>query len=206
MNGCHPILAAFDPDLEEHSDWIARRFERLNGVCPQKITYEDAKQLNCPIDDWVAAWVWDLVPSTVDRVLYLSHVIVPVLPFGEIPTTDFGAVQSVVYHERRMMRSYPILDKAGMTYDTTLFLVHRRLRPMFDKMKTFHKEMKFNIAMNLAVRTVPNKETLPRLWNWSLWGLKSTDYTSAKCLNVKAENRAVVRSLLSAFRMVLREC
>ena len=130
----HPVTIVDTDDSAVMSivEQCADRFHRLNGVAPQIITAADMKGIEYDRfrAAYTRAWLWDLVPTTVERILYYDWDIIPVRPLGAPPKGRFAAVLGPgVGHMRKV---FDFVRKTGVFFNAGLFLAERSTRPIFE--------------------------------------------------------------------------
>ena len=93
MAGYYPITLSFTDDgfIRSVVGRCADRFAKLNGARPRIISKPPEGAPPGVHPAFYKAWIWDIVPDNVDRVMYLDYDIVPLRPLGEIPDCLFGA-------------------------------------------------------------------------------------------------------------------
>ena len=152
----------------------ADRFERLNGVAPRIFTGADIKHIEHRGASFTRAWIWDLVPSHVEMVLYYDWDMLPVLPLDR-PLTYQDIGQFAAVHgpgAPYMGNVFPFIKKTGVYFNAGLFVAHRSTKPVFDQLKAFCaldsgignqlEQIPFNLLMQLECKVTP----LPEAWNY----------------------------------------
>jgi len=130
-----PVMLSIDqphPDLQQ---WIAERFERLNGKRVHIVERDDlpdvAKEVYGP---YRQAWIWDVVPKFTRRVLFVDTDMVPLRPLPEIPDAPFVAARDAEMQIEYMAGLYPSLP---CFFNVGFFVARRDTQPLFDQLKSF---------------------------------------------------------------------
>jgi len=123
------------PDLEQ---WVVERFERLNNRKVFIVTKEMLpKEALLGHPAYAKAWLWDVLPDTVDRFLFLDYDVVPMRSLPEIPDVPFVAVPDVQWWINTMKKRYPLFAKTQKYFNSGFFVARRDTRTCFDKLKAF---------------------------------------------------------------------
>lgn len=137
------------------AETFARRFSALNGIDAMAIDPMDAPPLEDP--SWIKAWLWDLVPKSVDRVVWFDADCVPVAPVMDLfPSHDypFGAVSDMDSSITEALRHCADAKSCQYYLNAGLFFARRVTRPLFDEWKSFlGKDAGFRdqTAMNIVL-------------------------------------------------------
>lgn len=152
----------------------ADRFGRLNGVRPRIITSPPRGAPRGVHQGFYKAWLWDVVPERVDRIMFMDFDIIPVRPLGDVPDCEFGACMG---HSGlpNISRNLPFIRETGMYFNSGMFLANKSTRPIFDRVKRFatSREHSFMRHMDQAVFNVliqheVNVTILPEEWSYQI--------------------------------------
>jgi len=152
----------------------ADRFGELNGVRPRIITSPPPGAPRDVHAGFYKAWLWDVVPERVDRIMFMDFDIIPVRSLGDIPDCEFGACMGhsgLPY----ISRNLPFIRDTGMYFNSGMFLASKSTRPIFDRVKRFatSREYSFMRHMDQAVFNVLmqhelNVTILPEDWSYQI--------------------------------------
>jgi len=133
-----PVMISVDHPYPEIEKWIADRFEALNGT-ELFIVRRDMLPADALVGHlgWSKAWLWDVVPKTTQRILFIDFDVIPLRPLPEIPDAPFVAAPDAQWFVDKMRMMYPALDKAKHTFNSGFFVARRDTQPCFDQLKTF---------------------------------------------------------------------
>lgn len=144
---------SFQPIAES----FARRFAALNGIKTLAVNPLDAPALEDP--SWVKAWVWDLVPRRVDRIIWFDADCVPIAPVVDLlPSYDypFGAVQDMESSVTEALRYCAEAKQCKYYVNAGFFFAGRATRPLFEEWKSmmqdgagFRDQTALNLVLNL---------------------------------------------------------
>jgi lipopolysaccharide biosynthesis glycosyltransferase len=153
----------------------AERFEVLNGIRPRIIREADMLEIGDPAlasPKFAKCYLWDLMPDSVDRILYYDRDIVPMRALGELPDADFAAAPDIDQVLERGKTLWPLFQQTRFYFNSGLMLARRNTRPVFDMVKSmqcsrrdaanFHDETLFN----LVAHHMHGVYRLPRAWNY----------------------------------------
>ncbi len=162
-----------DGSFQPIAESFAHRFAEINGVEAIAIDPLDAPALDDP--SWVKAFLWDLVPKSVDRIIWFDCDCIPIAPVMDLfPNSDypFGAVGDIPESITEAMRHYPDAKKCKYYFNAGFFFARRVTQPLFEEWKGyieegagFRDQTSLNILLN---RYYDNPEVffLPPLVNW----------------------------------------
>ena len=184
----------------------ADRFEKLNGIRPHIITERPPSYPHQGYLGYAKAWLWDMVPSDVERVLFMDFDVIPISPLGDIPDCEFGAALAT---SSLPIASdiFPFIRSSGIYFNTGVFLARRSTRPAFEQLKAFTccKDIVMNQqeqgTFNLLIQAMCDVTVLPQSWNYQI--LSHSGYEAKpKLLHIVG---AKSKWLLSAFILDLLE-
>lgn len=124
--------------LAELADPLADRLRRLNPSLPVHIL--DARKLPDGIEpQWTKAWLWDLLPKEVERVICCEADVFPLRAFPPIPETAFAAAREL---KQARDVDYVQLRRNGMPFErvrewfnTGVFVASRQSVQLFEDLK-----------------------------------------------------------------------
>jgi lipopolysaccharide biosynthesis glycosyltransferase len=166
------------PFIREQVDRAAERFQAINGFKLNVLREGSIHHAVPGLLDRVAApqflkaYLWDLVPAGVDRLLYLDRDMVAVRPFGELPDVEFGAVLDHYKGLADAQKVWPIFERTGIYFNSGLMLMRRSISPSFDLVKTMQSVERdahhcFDQTLfNLVIQHTGNVTILPKSWNY----------------------------------------
>lgn len=157
----------------EFAPRVARLFKRLNGTKTMVID-EEPEKLRDP--GFIKAYIWDLVPDHVERVVWVDADVVPFrsLPLEDVFGTPFAAVleaneqtiekQAAKHSRFARIRSY---------FQSGVFVCDRSSVGAFDALKLRQKEKAIAYReqswLNVAVEDeIGGFQVLSSDWNWLL--------------------------------------
>lgn len=173
MLSYYPVMVGMGVGMEITSV-VARamaRFKKLNGV---EVHYYSEKDFATPpvCPNFAKAWIWDLVPESVERILYMDIDTVPVRPIDEIPDVAFAAAHDVAWGAARAAEAWPVLGKQGnFFFSNGIFLAHRSTRESFERIKFHQTSQRDQIQLfdcsvfNLILHYDHDVKMLPPEWN-----------------------------------------
>jgi lipopolysaccharide biosynthesis glycosyltransferase len=125
----------FPPELEQ---WIASRFEMLNGrrvhIIRNKDLPADARDIN-PL--CLQPWLWDVVPKDTKRILNVDSDMVPLRSLPDLPDAEFVAALDTPQNCHNMSEIYPAIGADGRFFNAGFFVASRSMQPVFEQMKLF---------------------------------------------------------------------
>jgi len=170
-----PVLFSIDEYPPELEQWVASRFEVLNGrrvhIVRNKDFPADARDVHpyC-----LQPWIWDVVPKDTERVLYVDSDMIPLRALPELPDDEFIAALDGTPHCKRMADIYPAVAADGNFFNSGFFVASRSLRHIFDQMKFFVSSRKsedprhgdhLQTIFNLLIRSATSIKWLPHDYN-----------------------------------------
>jgi len=136
--GYLPVTVSTGETAEMH-DLIERstaRFTQLNGrevfVIRDEHVQDSARAAALPTLAVTKLLIWDIVPETVNTVLYFDRDILPVAPLGELPDCTFAAVADRPIGLAAAKRHWPFFKKSDFYFNAGLFLATRDTKPILD--------------------------------------------------------------------------
>jgi len=159
--------------LQPIAEGSARRFAELNGIEALAIDPLDAPPLEDPT--WVKAFLWDLVPKSVDRIIWFDCDCIPIAPVMDLfPRSDypFGAVPDIPESTAEAMRHYPEAKKCKYYFNAGFFFARRVTQPLFEDWKGMIDEnagFRDQTSLNILLNKYYGSEDvyfLPPLVNW----------------------------------------
>lgn len=138
------------------AETFARRFEKLNGIKAVALDPLGVPALEDP--SWVKAWLWDLVPESVDCIIWFDADSVPIAPIVDLlPKSDypFGAVQDMQDSITEAVRHCAEAKECKYYFNAGFFFARRVTRPLFEDWKAlmrdgagFRDQTSLNITLN----------------------------------------------------------
>jgi hypothetical protein len=157
--------------------WIAKafakRFEELNGIEAMAIDPLKCPNLEDPI--WVKAWLWDLVPEDVDRIIWFDADNVPIAPIADLlPSFDypFCAVLDLPETVQEAVWKAEEVRACDHYFNMGFFVAQRVTRPVFEDLKGYvDKDLGFadQSAFNVCLARYYDETdlgVLPKTCNW----------------------------------------
>lgn len=162
-----------DGSFQPVAESFAKRFAELNGIDAIAINPLDAPALEDPT--WVKAFLWDLVPKDVDRIIWFDVDCVPIAPIMDLlPRSDypFGAVPDIPESTTEAMRHYPDAKSCEYYFNAGFFFARRVTQPIFEEWKGyiekkagFRDQTSLNVLLNKYYDS-PEVLFLPPIVNW----------------------------------------
>ncbi len=162
-----------DGSFQPIAESFARRFAEINGVESLAIDPLDAPPLDDP--SWIKAFLWDLVPKSVDRIIWFDCDCIPIAPIMDLlPRSDypFGAVLDIPESTTEALRHYPEAKKCKYYFNAGFFFARRVTQPLFEEWKGFieknagfRDQTSLNVLLNKYYDS-PEVYFLPPLVNW----------------------------------------
>jgi len=184
----HPVTIAIGDTFRELVQITGDEFERLNGIRPQVITDEDVKGIDYGVPHFIKAWLWDLVPKNVDRVLFLDADVLPVKPIDSIMDVPFAAVMDI--GKKWRMHGIRILVRSDIYVNTGVFIATRETQEVFDKLKLFAastadawSNIYEQTILNILLQEKIGITVLPDAWNWQMYYNQRKGIEHAKFLH-----------------------
>lgn len=133
-----PVTLAVDHPHPELAQWVADRFEVLNGHTMQIIQRNDIPAIAQDVHpQYMKAWLWDIVPETTQRILFMDWDIIPLRQLPEIPDVPFAAApDDQMFIDRRVV-DYPAIKATGTYFNAGFFIARRDTQSVFDQVKLF---------------------------------------------------------------------
>jgi len=133
-----PVMLSVDHPYPEIEAWIAERFEALNNKKVLVVHAEDLpEEALFGQPTYAKAWLWDVVPKYVQRMLYFDYDIVPLRALPDIPDVPFAAVPDAQWYVDKLRAMYPFFEKTRHAFNGGFFMARRDTRPCFDQLKSF---------------------------------------------------------------------
>ena len=176
MSGFFPIIIAITDDGFARSviSRAADRFGRLNGVRPRVITTPPPGAPTDVHPAFYKAWLWDMVPDSVNRIMFMDFDIIPVRSLGDIPDCEFGACMG---HSGLpgLSKCSPFIRQTETYFNSGMFLAHRSTRPVFDRVKLFSTSLEHSFmrhidqaVFNVLMQHELNVTILPEDWSYQI--------------------------------------
>jgi len=138
MNDYLPVMLSVDHPHPELEQWVAARFETLNGRAVTIIRKDDLPQeAQLCYPAYAKAWLWDVVPATTERILFLDFDIVPLRKLPDLPAALFAAVPDTPGYVDQMRAMYPHFARTRHVFNAGFFVAHRDTRSCFEQLKSF---------------------------------------------------------------------
>lgn len=202
-----PVMISVHHPFPELEQWIADRFEMLNGRRVRIFHREDL-----PADalrshsQYAKAWLWDVVPADTQRILYLDYDIVPLRALPEIPDAPFIAVSDAQWYVEDKLPDTPLFLKTGKYFNSGFFVARRDTRYIFDTIKSLvhtkgredrqpYDQPKFNMLVQSTVGVT----WLPNACNTIMVGASVEEGATAAAAHLcgmSRESRWVVMNVL----------
>jgi len=132
-----PVMLSIDHPHPEIEEWVATRFEALNGRAVKVIRRQDLPAELATIQPpYLKAWLWDLVPLETQRIVFIDFDIIPLRALPAIPDVPFAASTDVQWYDDRMRSMYPAFAKAHY-FNAGFFVARRDTQPCFEQLKSF---------------------------------------------------------------------
>lgn len=209
MTGYHPIMMPITNSgiIRSIVGRCADRFAKLNGVRPRMYMSAPPGAPTGIHPAFYKAWIWDMVPPDVNKVMFIDYDIVPVRPLGELPDCLFGAC---VGPGHGPATGYFPFFKPPRTYlNTGLFLADRQTQPIFNRLKAFstayakHTLMGINeqVPLNMLIQAELTPLVLPDDWNYQItmtWGEQVDKPKMIHLSDMKSERWVLMSQMLDA--------
>lgn len=144
-----PIMLVPDKFPVELAHWLAARFEMLNGKRVRIVEASElppqaqAVHMQCAL-----AWIWDIAPRDVQRVMVVSTDIVPLRALPELADVAFIAAEGGNHHTKRMMETYPLIHDTQRFFNSRFFIARRDTVEVFERLKAFASSKTANDPRN----------------------------------------------------------
>jgi hypothetical protein len=170
-----PVMLSVDHPHPEIEAWVAARFAALNKKKVLVVGRADLpKEALLGHPTYAKAWLWDVVPEDVQRILFLDFDVVPLRPLPEIPDASFVAVPDAQWYVDRMRSMYPFIAKTRHVFNAGFFVARRDTRSVFEQLKSFtvtlgcenpYKESYEQTPLNHLVQSSFEVHWLPRTFH-----------------------------------------
>ena len=148
-----------------------KRFKFLNGYDAQVVTEEQCR----PVvrSNWLKAFIWDVVPPSVDRIVYLDLDTFLFRPFDEFPDVPFAAVHDIMNTFMSEKACVGALGELTAYFNSGVMIVRRDAKKVFDEAKKWVDKPCGGCVdqsrLNLIVHSMLGGfHPLPSEWNWFL--------------------------------------
>jgi len=172
------VVSFGDGRHAEYAKVALRRFEQLNEVESWMLNIEALPRgLSHPT--WAKAWIWESVPSDVERVIWIDTDVIPIRPIMDL-IPDFAipwcAVEDIEISRQEAEWDKERVEGVRTYFNAGVFVAHRSTEPMFRRLQEIAllgKRYQFSdqTPMNLLVDEMFGEEEfvkLPRECNWLL--------------------------------------
>ena len=133
-----PVMLSVDHPHPELEQWVAARFAALNKKEVLVVGRADLpKEALLGHPTYAKAWLWDVVPEHVQRILFFDYDVVPLRALPEIPDAPFVAVPDAQWYIDRMRLTYPFFAKTQYVFNAGFFVARRDTRSIFEQLKSF---------------------------------------------------------------------
>jgi len=133
-----PVMLSIDHPHPELEQWVAQRFEMLNGqrvhIVHKEDLPEDARAVH---PEYLLAWLWDVVPKDTQRILHVDTDIVPLRPLPDIPDAPFVAASDCRGYVDRCATRYPVIATSDNFFNEGFFVARRDTQYIFEQLKAF---------------------------------------------------------------------
>ena len=122
--------------------------------------------------------MWDVLPETVDRVVYLDGDVLPLRKLPELPDVDFAAAREANWISNEVCALWPALTQPEYFVNSGVFVANRKTAPMFKRvlerqrsagdgqLPWLRDEVILNVELQLAVKNGEiTFDRLPTKWN-----------------------------------------
>lgn len=173
-----------DVMYQQIAEVLAERFQDLNGI--EAMAIDPMKAPNLEDVAWIKAWVWDLVPSDVGRVIWFDANILPLLSVTDllVPSYDYPFAAVEASPEVRQEATWKLEEVRSCLYYfcTSMFVARRVTRPIFEDVKRYASsdpsigvQSAFNLCLNRYYKTL-DVASLSVICNWKMsFGPMPTD-------------------------------
>lgn len=200
-----------DVMYQQIAEDLAKRFQDLNDIEALAIDPMNAPSLKDI--SWIKAWVWDLVPSDVGRVIWFDVNTVPLLPIDDLltPSYDYPFAAVEASPEVRQEATWKLEEVRSCLYYfcTSMFVARRVTRPIFEDVKrhassdpSIGVQSAFNLCLNRYYKTL-DVAPLSVICNWKMsFGPAPTD---ARMLQLDSLDEDVRLQMMQTFTRVFRQ-
>ena len=157
MNNVCGVVAimSFDPpDIRAHVERLVKRFEQLNDMTVRVIVADDLRGLPLVNPRFARYYAWQLVPKSIERIIYFDTDVLPLWPLPKLPEDAFAAVEENSSCAEAAKRQVPLLKRVSSYFSTGFFVADRRTEELFKRV--------------LARQTTATEGKQPLLWDQTL--------------------------------------
>lgn len=151
-----PVTLSVDHPYPELEAWVASRFAALNKKQVMVVGRADLPpEALIGHPTYAKAWLWDIVPANVDRILFFDFDIIPLRAMPLLPDAPFIAVPDAQWYIDRMRAMYPFFAATRYVFNAGFFVAHRDTRKCFDQLKSFTVKLGFNSPYGSTYEQTP---------------------------------------------------
>lgn len=133
-----PVMLSIDHPYPELEEWTAKRFELLNDKPVKIVRREDLpEEALVGYPHYGKAWIWDILPAGVERILFFDYDCIPMRALPEMPDVKFAAVPDAQWFVDKMRAMYPHFAKTRYVFNSGFWMAHRDTRQCFNQLKTY---------------------------------------------------------------------
>lgn len=127
------VMAAIymGPEQRGYVQQVAERFKRLNKMPVRVIHDGDLPGVYLANGHWARYYAWDIVPSDVERIIYMDTDMLPLRALPELPDVDFAAPTDYDTTKNMVLNSVPYLKEKGIYFNSGFFIATRKTRKAF---------------------------------------------------------------------------
>jgi lipopolysaccharide biosynthesis glycosyltransferase len=205
-----PVMLSVAHPFPKLEQWVAERFEMLNGRKVRIIRREDLPpEALRSHAQYAKGWLWDVVPAGTERILYFDFDIVPLRPLPELPDDPFIAVPDGREYVAERTAEHPFFE--GRSYFNSGFFVARSdTCHIFDMLKAFVKTKNpkdtrpfDQTKLNMLIQSSVGVTWLPRIYNTILLASTPEEGASAAMAHFCGLSRYARWVLLNVMRTTL---
>ena len=207
-----PVIMDIDHPHPDLVQWSAERFETLNNRHVHIVRREQfPSSAQAVHKGYLYAWIWDVVPKTTKRVMFLSSYVVPLRPLPQIPDASFVAARDAKGYAEAVGFKYPIVARNGF-FNKSFFVARRDTTPIFDQLKATAVDKSTadpthgdfgQTPFNLLVQSSLDVTWLPHSCNTILLCSRPEAALTASILNLCALPMNTCLVLMNLFRTAL---